>query len=410
MARQITYFTYGYCLVACLVTLFSTGLLSRAVLGASDCSCPAVYDPVCSSKNLTTYPNSCIANCTLLGKDTWTLGSCDYKNPFDRCYPEVTCSGDPCAVTSKDFADAMTSTCLSVRCMNAKHWSKTSQTIDPCSAVWIPQNGTPFVRKTDLKFSNKCTCSTDYVPVCGVDRQTYTNDCEAKCRGVQVAYNDACSSCRPDCICTLEYRPVCGSDGLTYGNTCEAYCCGVSVQSTGVCNGAAVRSPASPPPKSSGAQNPLATNPPSAPPDSPDVPDTPDAPTPCTGKPPPASCTKIPSLPGAPACSDCPTDYQPVCGVDYKNYPNKCIADCLGATIKKIGKCNHCNGEECIIGKKNDLCILAVPSNQQCWDVKYECKAASDVKYCDFLGKCQQRPAVPPPSAPAHKAGRRLAV
>ncbi|GIL84779.1 hypothetical protein Vretimale_14439 [Volvox reticuliferus] len=76
----------------------------------------------------------------------------------------------------------------------------------------------------------------------------------------------------------------------------------------------------------------------------------------------------------------------------------RCIADCLGVAIKKTGKCNHCNGKECLIGKMHDLCILAAPSSLQCWDVKYECRAAPDVKYGDVLGSCQLKPGTPPPS------------
>jgi hypothetical protein len=40
---------------------------------------------------------------------------------------------------------------------------------------------------------------------------------------------------KKDCICTAVYQPVCGCDKVTYGNACEATCNGVTRYEKGVC-------------------------------------------------------------------------------------------------------------------------------------------------------------------------------
>ncbi|MBI4214760.1 hypothetical protein HY546_02085 [archaeon] len=89
-------------------------------------------------------------------------------------------------------------------------------------------NGIKFLNekegKAALTISCKYTlpetefCSTVYQPVCGYNRNTYGNDCEARRAGAEVAYAGACGTVG----CTAEYAPVCGTDGNTYSNECVA--------------------------------------------------------------------------------------------------------------------------------------------------------------------------------------------
>ncbi len=77
-----------------------------------------------------------------------------------------------------------------------------------------------------------CACPDVYAPVCGVDGVTYPNSCEAKCKGVNIAYE---GKCREPCVCPALYAPVCGVDGKTYSNKCVAACENVRVAYEGEC-------------------------------------------------------------------------------------------------------------------------------------------------------------------------------
>jgi hypothetical protein len=159
-------------------------------------------------------------------------------------------------------------------------------------------------------YPSDCGCSQLDAPVCGVDGESYPNDCEAGCIGVDVEHDGPCSdvgcegdadcgpmefcdqdmtcgglgtcSLRPD-VCDLKLAPVCGCDGEDYESPCMAHAAGVSVAAVGECG-----------------------------------------------------CV-------------CPLNYSPVCGVDGKTYGNACAAGCADVDIAHAG--------ECAAGcTENDLC------------------------------------------------------
>ena len=244
-----------------------------------DCVCPAVYEPVCGMDG-ETYSNECYAECA--GVEVDYEGECgeddEEVNLNLMAMDGGTTNPEP-GLYSYEEGEEIVVEAVPLQGYQFNGWEK-----EGSATVCDSQNKEcRFIITENSVLSahfeeDICVCPAVYEPVCGVDGETYSNECYAECAGVEVDYEGECRE-EEDCVCPTVYEPVCGMDGETYSNECYAECAGVEVDYEGEC--------------------------------------------------------------GEEEDCVCPAVYDPVCGVDGETYSNECYAECAGVEVDYEGECRE---------------------------------------------------------------------
>ncbi|XP_031623369.1 serine protease inhibitor dipetalogastin-like [Contarinia nasturtii] len=216
---------------------------------STDCCCIRQYLPVCGSDNVT-YSNNCLFGCEKKRNHNLVIkynGECsdDQIVPLPYASEDCACTlmFEPvCGSDGNTYVNECSLNCVgkNLRSLETIHKGECQ---DDEKVVPVPYA------------ADDCICTRNFAPVCGSDGNTYTNECILNCaikntKGLSLKHKGECNEDEKvvpvpyavaDCICTRNFIPVCGSDGNTYTNECTLNCAvknikGLSLRHKGECN------------------------------------------------------------------------------------------------------------------------------------------------------------------------------
>jgi hypothetical protein len=205
-------------------------------------------------------------------------------------------------------------------------------------------------------------------PICGVNGQTYQNECFLKLANLEKAYDGWCLGDKPkdasnpqqkfdplseteetgflrfgtpttgSCPCNDAYYPVCGEKGITYANLCRAKCNGTFAVHVGPCYNFYYVPVINQTCKCTYSQDRVCAT------------DGTNYENSCV-----MTCANaiFKSLEACELPCKCPFFYKPVCGINGRNYVNECELNCNKVQkafdgrceTKPLQKCLHCLGD-----------------------------------------------------------------
>lgn len=206
-----------------------------------------------------------------------------------------------------------------------------------CEVVFCPQIYLPVCGLDGKTYPNACTAGANHVVI------AHTGPCAEECGGIVgkgcakgqfcqepsgQCFADGTGTCTPKPeLCTFIFLPVCGCDGKTYSNDCVRQAAGVSKLWDGPCRETSDERSLdyATPPKACATNAQCSAAELCYKPDGQCNDDN-------------GRCRQRPEL--------CPQNYKPVCGCNGVTYSNSCFARMAGVNVQHDGKCGEASAEQ----------------------------------------------------------------